>query len=83
MDIQPTYAGSNHTSFMLTTISVYPVEDGPGEEDCRLEKQVWDLLGKEFLGPVCLGYVLGRCECGGHVHLALQTFHPVGKGETR
>lgn len=48
--------------------------------DCRLEKQVWDLLGKEFLGPVCLGYVLGRCECGVHVHLALQTFYPVGRG---
>lgn len=40
--------------------SVYPVEDEPGEEDCRLEKQVWDLLGKEFLGAVCLWYVLRR-----------------------
>lgn len=52
---QLAYPSSGHISCMChPPNSVYPVEDEPGEEDCRLEKQVWDLLGKEFLGPVCL-----------------------------
>ena len=50
----------SHLLYVPPPNSVYPVEDEPGEEDCRLEKQVWDLLGKEFLGPVCLWYVLRR-----------------------
>lgn len=44
---------------MLTTNSVYPKEDGPVEEASRLWKHVWDLLGKEFPGPVYPGYGLG------------------------
>lgn len=64
--------------------SFYPVEDEPGEEDCRLEKQVWDLLGKEFLGPVCLWYVLRRWSVvGTSMWPYLQPFYPVGRGEAR
>ena len=51
----------------------------PGEEDFRLEKQVWDLLGKEFLGPVCLWYVLRRCSVVG-TSIGPTVFLPCGEG---
>lgn len=69
----------SHLLYVPPTNSVYPVEDEPGEEDFRLEKQVWDLLGKEFLGPVCLWYVLRRCSVVG-TSIGPTVFLPCGEG---